>query len=79
MQSHRVLQDSIYDKVLNKNRAMDPKILKFNFFCTSLYGTDYLAQIITEEKAFAFLFYHVYQVKRGCTEVIYHRLSCAAV
>ena len=45
MQSHRVLQDSVYDKVLNKNRAMDPKILKFKIFDESiwhrLFGSDY--------------------------------------
>ena len=65
MQSQRVLQDSAFDKVVNTNRAMDPKMLEFKQFCTSIYGTNYLAQIVSEEKSFAFLFYHVYCVKKG--------------
>ena len=64
-QSQRVLKDSAFDKVVNTNRAMDPKMLEFKQFCTSLYGNHYLAQIVTEEKAFAFLFYHAYRVKKG--------------
>ena len=56
MQLQRVLKDSAFDKVVNTNRAMDPKMLEFKQFCTSLYGDHYLAQIVTEENAFAFLF-----------------------
>ena len=44
---------------------MDPKILYFKQFSTSIYGTNYLTQIVSEEKAFAFLFYRAYCVKKG--------------
>ena len=73
-QSQRVLRDSAIDKVKNTNRAMDPKMLEFKQFCTSVYGNQgYLTQIVTEEKAFAFLFYHAYREKKRKKK----RLSCS--
>ena len=64
-QLQRVLRDSAIDKVKNTNRAMDPKMLEFKQFCASVYGNQgYLTQIVTEEKAFAFLFYHAYREKK---------------
>ena len=65
MQLQRVLKDPAFDKVVNTNRAMDPKMLECKQFCTNLYGDHYLAQIVTEEKAFTFLFYHAYRVTKG--------------
>ena len=44
---------------------MDPKMFEFKQFYTSIYGTDYVAQIVTEEKASTFFFDHAYRVNKG--------------
>ena len=73
-ESQQVLRESKSHKVKNTKRAYDPKILEFRQFCDSIYGNDYLAQIVTEEKNFAFLFYQAHRVKkqtksqRSCTD-----------
>ena len=63
-QSQQVLRESNSNKIANTNRAYDPKMLEFKQFCASLYGNDYLAPIVTEEKIFAFLFYQAYREKK---------------
>ena len=62
-QSQQVIRESKSNKVGNTNRAYDPKMLEFRQFCVSLYGNDYLAQIVTEERNFVFLFYQAYREK----------------
>ena len=62
-QSQQVLRESKSIKVGNTNRAYDPKMLEFRQFCDSIYGNDYLAQIVTEEKNFPFLFYQAHREK----------------
>ena len=63
-QSQQVIRESNSNKIRNTNRAYDPKMLEFRQFCASLYGNDYLAQIVTEEKNFAFLFYQAHREKK---------------
>ena len=53
-QLQQVLQESNNNKIANTNQAYDPKMLEFKQFCASLYGNDYLAPIVTEEKNLLF-------------------------
>jgi len=57
LQSQRVLREGKRNKITNTNRAYDPKMLEFQQFCHSIYGNTLDAQLVTEEKNFAFLYY----------------------
>ena len=72
MQSQIVLREGKSNKVTNTNRAYDPKMLEFQQFCHSVYGNTLDAQLVTEERNFAFLYYQAHRVRKDAKS----RKSC---